>query len=685
MAIKYFFRSLRLIRKMWPVLFLTITLITMIGCGSDSESDGSESGGSGPPAGQLSGVFVDSPVSGLKYASPNSSGTTEANGAFNYFQDDEITFAIGDLILGSAAGQETLTPLDLISEAANATDQRVTNILVLLQTLDQDGDLNNGIQITPEISAIVSDYSSDIDFDQSATAFAADTNVSNLLADLNAADVFTSYDIRDRVLQSEKEAQSHFTRTMSERIIVDTSYGKISGYSANDTTWQFIGIPYAQPPVGELRWKPPVAPTVWSGVRDAVDFGNVSPQSAATEVRGGMSENCLYLNVTTPKTASDLPVMVWFHGGGFVNYSANQWDFNNAGAMTTKGVIVVTVTHRLGPFGYLAHPLLMAESGTTGNYGQLDLIAALTWVKDNIVNFGGDPNNVTIFGQSGGGGKVQSLMTSSLATGLFHKAICISGTAEQTMTNLNGLDLTDAYAVGEDLFSRLGVTTLAQVRDLPWTTIIDAELAEYPVALGTAAVYGPVVDSYYVTANVKDSITGGLQNDVPFIAGATSADLEGIVPGLVEQMPWRSTYNTADQYVYKWSKVSEGWEAKGILPGHTADLAYVFNYPATMINYYLAGYIIDPNTGLPPVIGDHNNNGVTGSDGDPLDIFIDAGWSATTDDAVVDTVMTMYANFAKIGNPSTSTFAWPAYTVGNDTYIDIDSTCTVHTDLSAGW
>lgn len=672
MATQYGLKVLRY-RKIL-LIFLLFGLIAIIGCGkSDAPA---------PPV--MSGVFMDSAVSGLDYSGAFSGKTTESGG-FSYISGNTVTFSIGNLILGSAVGKETITPLDIVSGATSATDQRVTNRLILLQTLDQDGDLNNGIQITSAITDVVNNYSSKINFDQSATAFAADNNVIALLVALNTAKVFTSYDIRARKLQSATEAQSHFTRSTSERKIVDTQYGKISGYAANSSTWQFIGVPYAKPPVGDLRWEPPQAPTVWTGTRDAVAFGNVSPQSTASEGRGGMSENCLYLNVTTPKNATNLPVMVWFHGGGFVNYSANQWDYNNAAGLPTKGVVVVTVTHRLGPFGYLAHPLLLAESGTTGNYGQLDLIAALTWVKNNIANFGGDPNNVTIFGQSGGGGKVQSLMTSPLAKGLFHKAICISGTAEKTNTHLNGKALADAYAIGTDLFSRLGVTTLAQARAVPWTTIINAELTKYPGYPGTAAVYSPVVDLYYVTANMENSIKGGLQSDVPFIAGATSADLSGIAPGLVEQMPWRSTYNKATQYVYKWSKVSSGWQARGIKPGHTVDLAYVFNYPTTMINYYLAGYIIDPTTGLKPVIGDLNGNGKAGSDGDTADIWIDAGWSTTTDGAVVDAVMTMYTNFAKTGNPSTTSFSWPAYTTSNDTYIDIDSTLTVKTNLSAGW
>jgi para-nitrobenzyl esterase len=306
----------------------------------------------------------------------------------------------------------------------------------------------------------------------------------------------------------------------------------------------------------------------------------------------------------------------------------------------------------------------------------LDLIAALTWVKNNIASFGGDPNNVTIFGQSGGGAKVQFSMISPLAKGLFHKAICLSGTMLSTNTTLNGMPLATAEAQGTSLFARWGVTTLAQARTKTWTEIIAAGIS--------TDGYGPVVDAYYITKNMGDSIRGGLQSDVPFMAGAVSGDLGGIIPGLVEQMPWRSINNKATQYAYKFSKTASGWEARSIKPGHTCDLSYVFNYPGTMAYYYLLGYVIDPATGKKPVIGDLNGNGVSGSMGDMADIMTDAGWNAA-DMNTVDMVMTMWTNFAKTGNPSTTTFTWPAYTTANDTYVDIDATLTVKTGLSAGW
>ncbi|MGD0022680.1 MAG: carboxylesterase family protein [Smithellaceae bacterium] len=404
--------------------------------------------------GTQTGVFLDSPVSGLNYSTPTLKGLTGPAGQFKYKFGQTVTFSIGNLTLGSATGAPILTPMSILG-TADPFDQRVVNMCVLLQTLDQDGDLNNNIQITKAITPIVSGFAGSIDFNQTPDNFAADSNVVNLLAALNAASpaVFSDAFYRGpRTLQPYAEASAHFARSIGPRKIVHTANGLLSGFASYNNvlalapgiapplsdTWQFIGVPYAAKPIGSLRWRPPHAPTSWSGVRQAIEWGDQSPQittyttgayAALIGAQGGVSEDCLHLNITTPMGGSNLPVMVWFHGGAFVILTGNSPNFNNPAGLTTKGVVVVTVNHRLGEFGYLAHPLLTAESGYhgSGNYGQLDLIAALQWVKKNIAKFGGDPKNVTIFGESGGGGKVNSLMASPLAKGLFHKAICESG------------------------------------------------------------------------------------------------------------------------------------------------------------------------------------------------------------------------------------------------------------------
>jgi para-nitrobenzyl esterase len=219
--------------------------------------------------------------------------------------------------------------------------------------------------------------------------------------------------------------------------------GEVIGFSAAPQTFAWLGIPYAQAPVGELRWRAPRPPEPWSGVREALQFGDFCPQFAGIGVpvdpalHGQLvgSEDCLFLNVWGPATAvKPRPVMVWIHGGGNSIGTASTYDFASHLA-ATRDVVVVTLNYRLGSLGWFSHPALQARpvdeafarADSSGNYGTLDLIAALHWVQTNIAAFGGDPANVTIFGESAGGYNVYSLLLSPLAEGLFHKAIAQSG------------------------------------------------------------------------------------------------------------------------------------------------------------------------------------------------------------------------------------------------------------------
>jgi len=621
------------------------------------------------------GTFLDSPVAGLNYTSASNWGKTFQDGTFRYKTDEEVTFSVGALVLGTTVAKEVVTPIDLVEGAGDAADPRVINICVLLQTLDVDGQLNNGIRISLKTSAIVSSYAGLINFDQSTAAFAADPNVTELLAELNSAGVFHDPDPRDRMLRNAEDAMEHLQRSMSPRNVVSTNYGDVSGFEATETTWAYYGIPYARPPLGKLRWRPPVPPRRWCGVRDAVAWPDQAAQSPVYQAygEGGMSEDCLYLNITAPKDAENLPVMVWFHGGAFMILTNSTKSYNNPVSLPSKDVILVTVNHRLGPFGYLAHPLLSKEScyGGSGNYGQMDLIAALEWIQDNIDAFGGDPNNVTLFGQSGGGAKAISLMASPLAVGLFHKVICQSGTPP----GVGSTDLATAEAVGLDLTQRLGVTTLEEMRALPWTEIIAADDAAHP---GSIVLYGPNIDGYYATDSVENVIKDGLFSDVPFMAGANAADLVvgiDMADGLIEQMPLRSDYNTAPQYVYKFSHVPAGWASLGVEAYHGIELVYLFDYPASFVAHYMLGL-----TGIDPAyIPDLDGNGYAG---DPTDIFYSTGYGYK-DVVLTQTMMTMWTNFAKYGNPSIpGVIEWPQYTADNDTLLDIGDVLTVKTGLA---
>jgi para-nitrobenzyl esterase len=638
--------------------------------------------GSGDDEATLTGTFIDSPVAGLNVVgSATAAGTTDASGQFRYLAGETLSFSIGNLALGSATGAAVLTPLSITAGATAATDQRVNNKLILLQTLDADGDLNNGIQITEAIRSLVSSNAASINFTQTPTAFR--TSLAPLLTALNNAGVFSDTDPRARTARPAAAALEHFARSTSPRHVVATTGGQLSGFEANASTWQFLGVPYARPPLGDLRWRPPQAAQPWSGVRHAVAWSNQSAQTLAMEAigEGGMSEDSLYLNVTAPKGAANLPVMVWFHGGAFTILTSNSKQYNNPESLTTQGVVLVTVNHRLGPFGYLSHPLLSAESGYngSGNYGQMDLVMALQWVRDNIAAFGGNPGNVTLFGQSGGGGKTYSLMNSPQAVGLFHKAIVQSGASAIVPGGTPASSLAANENIGIDLFTRNNVSTLAQARALPWTAIVQADTANSILR----DIYRPNVDYRYLTKTYAQNVADGMPSDVPLMVGVTSGDYPSLRSALPIFMAQRTPTYQSSQYVYKFSRVPDGWSAMGLLSGHGGELPYLFNSTAGMVSNYSLDLVRLPDGSKPP-IGDLNGNGVTGTAGDAADVYTSMQWGAG-DVTTVNTTMTMWTNFAKTGNPSLTNLAWPAYTIANDSFMEIGPTpsATVRTGLAA--
>jgi para-nitrobenzyl esterase len=300
-----------------------------------------------------------------------------------------------------------------------------------------------------------------------------------------------------------------------------TASGVIEGKSDGPVN-VFLGIPYAAPPVGELRWKPPAPAAKWTDVRKTTDFGSHCLQG---NVFGDMkfrdaggSEDCLTLNVWVPAkpVSAKLPVMVWIYGGGFVagTTSEARQDGTN---LAQQGVIVVSMNYRLGIFGFFVHPELVKESEhkAAGNYGLLDQTAALQWVHDNIAAFGGDPGNVTIFGESAGSFSVSAQMASPLAKGLFQKAIGESGGAFYS----GGLSFQprsvreekDAKAASE----KLGVSKLSELRAVPADKIL--EIFGKPGPEGFR--FGPDVDGYFLPVSVPAIFAAGKQNDVALIAG----------------------------------------------------------------------------------------------------------------------------------------------------------------------
>jgi para-nitrobenzyl esterase len=643
---------------------VALLCLSLAGCGGSSSSD--------PEPGQVSrtGIFGSTAVSGLHYRSGDApAGLTDERGGFRYTGNQEVAFSIGELAFGSAPGAANVNVLGVSGESASASDPGVLNRLILLQTLDADGDLNNGIQLTEQIRDAVSANAANLDFDQPTADFT--TALENLVADLDNAGAFSDTDPRARTLTDAADALEQFDRASSPRRIVDTADGRLSGFEADDNTWQFLGIPYAQPPLGHLRWRAPQPLEPWDDVRDATAWSDQAAQNAALERfgEGGMSEDSLYLNVTAPKNADGLPVMVWFHGGGFTALTSNTKPFNNPKAVASKGVVQVSVNHRLGPFGYIAHPGLSAESGYngSGNYGQMDLIAALEWVQDNIAAFGGDPDNVTIFGESGGGRKVLSLMASPEAAGLFHRAISQSGTLIPDTRSLVA-----AETIGSELQTNLGAASLTEMREKSWQDVVAAAATLVPYTN---------VDNHYLPYTERVAFESGNQNDVPFMFSINANDTPDPTNTAINVFPWMAPLCSANHYATYFTHQPAGWKARGVEAYHAAELAYVFNMPESVITHHLLGLVIDPATGDSLEIGDLNGNGVTGSQGDPADIFASAGFDAT-DQQVIDRMLTIWTNFAKTGDPSIDgEIDYPLYDAATESYVEISDTAEVKAGL----
>ncbi|HZY63962.1 MAG TPA: carboxylesterase family protein [Edaphobacter sp.] len=305
--------------------------------------------------------------------------------------------------------------------------------------------------------------------------------------------------------------------------VVATQSGRVFGVSAaHGAVVSFKGIPYAAPPVGPLRWQPPQPPLPWSGVRKADHFsascmqvirGSHLPWTREFMAQYSISEDCLYLNVWTPAKFAHThrPVLVWIHGGGLVEGAASPAVYSGE-HLAEQGIVVVSINYRLGIFGFLAHPELTRESPhhASGDYGLEDVVAALQWVHHNIAAFGGDPNRVTIAGQSSGAAVVIYLTASPLAKGLFQGAIAESGAYIEPPTTVS---LADAEQQGLNSITALGANTLTQMRNLPADKLIAAQ---------QKTRFRPDVDGWFLPQTIPEIFAAGHQNDVPTITGANA-------------------------------------------------------------------------------------------------------------------------------------------------------------------
>ncbi len=295
---------------------------------------------------------------------------------------------------------------------------------------------------------------------------------------------------------------------------VKLEQGLVQGISQDGLTI-YRGIPFAAPPVGDLRWRAPQPAAKWDGVKQATRFAPMPVQN------GGGSEDCLYLNVWTPaKSAKDhIPVLVWIYGGGFIAGSTSDPSYNGAN-LAKKGVVLVSIAYRVGQLGFLAHPELSAESPNhfSGNYGLLDQIAGLEWVKKNIAAFGGDPNKVTIFGESAGGISVSILCASPLAKGLFEGAISESGGSfgpprPTTFPGENLKRLADAERGGEAYAKAAGVSSIAELRKLAPDKL--------PATRGVGGSW-PIIDGWVIPDDQYKLYSAGKYNDTPILVGYNS-------------------------------------------------------------------------------------------------------------------------------------------------------------------
>jgi para-nitrobenzyl esterase len=448
----------------------------------------------------------------------------------------------------------------------------------------------------------------------------------------------------------------------------------------------FLGIPFAAPPVGALRWRAPQPPPPWLGVRRASAFGSRCPQGRIFDdmvFRDEMGEDCLHLNVWTPATSSAerLPVMFWIHGGGFQAGSASEPRQDGA-QLAARGVVVVSANHRLGVFGFLAHPELTRESeqGSSGNYGLLDQIAALRWVRTNIAELGGDPNNVTIFGESAGSFSVSALMVSPLARGLFHRAIGESGAFLGAGDSLLApASLTASEEAGARFATEAGAGSLAELRSRPADSVLSSALA------WKGRWFSPTLDGHVVPGGVHAIYAAGAQSRVPLLAGWNADEMRG----QVVLAPLRPTAASFAGIV----RARFGEHAEALLDHYPARTdAQALDSAAVLAGDLFVGYAtwkwawLHAATGgasvyrfsfehAPPLRLGWRMHGkdVTAADVGVWHsceiefVFGTIGWDGREvrpdDRAVSDLVMSYWVSFARSGDPNAPQLpTWPAYT-----------------------
>jgi para-nitrobenzyl esterase len=457
----------------------------------------------------------------------------------------------------------------------------------------------------------------------------------------------------------------------ADALTVKTEQGKVQGKNINvGKVKAFLGLPYAAPPVGDLRWKAPQPPAKWKGKRDAAKFGARCAQGRVFDDMvfqdAGASEDCLFLNVYAPADSTDkskLPVMFWIHGGGYAGGASSE-PRHNGDFLPLKGVVLVTINYRLGVFGFLATSELAKEgNGSAGNYALLDMVSALQWVKTNIGKFGGDAGNVTIFGESAGSFAVSTLMASPMAQGLFQKAIGESGAAFSDELPTDTLDA--RLKKDDDWVASLGVKSLAELRALPTGKILDAVKAKH-------GGFSPDIDGKFLTEPVADTYAAGKQAHVPLLAGWNRDEGAGFANGMTAE---------------KWKGMAAGMfkdraaEFLTLYPGDTdeqaVDSAIAYGSDAFIAFGTWKWLEAHRKTGDSPVYRYHFelratpskfHQGTFAFHSDDIEYVFGTldtrpGWNVRPEDRTMsDEMMSYWTNFAKTGDPNGAGLpVWPKY------------------------
>ena len=463
------------------------------------------------------------------------------------------------------------------------------------------------------------------------------------------------------------------------------SGGKLMGVEHNGTV-SFKGIPFAAPPVGALRWKAPQPLKAWGGTKTADTFAPACMQDPALaafmQIPPNGSEDCLYLNVWTPaKTAGEKrAVMVWIYGGGFAGgaTSVRVYDGTN---FAKKGVVLVSVAYRLGAFGFLAHPELSKESGKgSGNYGLQDMIAGLRWVKDNIAQFGGDPANVTIFGESAGGIAVSMLSASPAAKGLFAKAISESGGALQPpLTSNEGGQTTPTLTLAEKrgtaFFAKIGAANLAAAR------AVSAEAIQKATGAALSSGFWPVADGNVIPGDLYVLYEQGKFNDTPVLIGTNSDEGALFVPGPTKPAAFEDTVRAgfgakSDRLLTAYPHENDA-QALAVARNSVRDSLFAWPTWAWAHLQTQHGkakafvYYFDHRTPQSPNGATHaaELGYVFGNLAPPP-----GGSLRPEDSKMSELIMTYWTNFAKTGDPNgTGLPSWPAFGKSNEAVMFLDA------------